>query len=572
MRKTALQKWLRNYLIIIAAFFAVLFLVLHALLVQSVSRRTEESIQKSMTVSARGIEEALQMVDGVVNEALYNTTTQSTSQLYFSLKNETNPLSLLSARTTVLNSLQSIRTWSIMIDYIMLYTDRQDEFKWLDSGSPESLLIRENIMKSWNEYFEEGDEGNIRRYMIWPYEDGKEMLRVLKVNGSYLVVGVSKSEIINTLKTASFDGDSIVFAADTDGSIIFSSEPMDCDIKTFDEGSYITVNGKKYLQTGYTSDQSGYYFGTLTARSSILKDTLSFDIIFVVVSLLIVLMIPVFFTVIRNNIEKPIEKIADTMNEISRGDLDAAVDDEFKIKELDMLVKAFNHMISRVGTLKIEKYEMELEAQKATMQYLQQQTKPHFFANVLNIIYSLAERRDFETIQRMSKAIVSYSRYMFQDTRELVELQKELEHLKYYMEIQEIRYMKQIDVLLDIPDNLQSCLVPPFIILTFVENSIKYAFSTQKNCRIEIKASADEKNEYLTLVIRDNGNGYPERILKSSFAQLSEEGHVGLNNISQRLKLIFDDKASVEMKNEDGAVTTVRIPCIIIEDSFEDDL
>jgi sensor histidine kinase YesM len=571
VKKTALQKWLRRYWILTALFFAVLFLFLHITLVRSITSRTEDNIRKSISVSAGGIEKSLQMVDGFVNEGLYSNTTQQASHLYYELRNETNPLSLISARSSVLNSLQSITTWSPMIDYIMLYTDRSDEFKWLESGSGDSILIRDRIMDRWSENFEKGDDSSIRRYMIWPDEEGNQMLRVLKVSGSYLIVGVSGQEIINTLKAASFDGDSIVFAADADGSIIFSSIPIDCTVEAQDEGNYITVNGSKYLQTGYLSDQSGYYFGTLTKRTSIMKDTFSFDIIYAFVSLFILILIPISMVLIRKNIEKPIEKIADTMNEISEGDLEAQVEDEFKIKELDVLVKAFNHMISRIGALKIEKYEMELEAQKATMQYLQQQTKPHFFANVLNIIYSLAERRDYETIQRMSKAIVNYSRYMFKDTRELVELDKELEHLSYYMEIQEIRYMKQIDVSLDIADDLKSCLVPPFIILTFVENSVKYAFSTQKNCRIFVTASADDRKEYLTLCIRDNGAGYPERILSRSFEELSDEGHVGLNNINQRLKLIFDDKASVEMKNDEGAVTTIRIPCIAIEDSFEDD-
>ncbi len=410
MRKMALQKWLRRYWIIIAVFFAVLFLIIHGMLVSRITLRTEENIRKGIAVAAESLEASLQMVDGFVNEGLYNNTTQQASQLYYSLKYEQDPLSFMSARKAVLSSLQSISTWSPMIDYIMLYTDRQDEYKWLKTGSEESIPVRERIISTWTENFDKGNEDSIRRYMTWPDEDGNQMLRILKVNGSYLIVGVSKNEIISTLKAASFDEDSIVFAADKDGSLIFSSQPVNCLISPEDEGAYIEVDGTEFLQTGYLSDLSGYYFGALTRRSSILKDTISFDIVFVVVSLIILIMIPISMFLISRNVEKPIEKIAHTMNEIAEGDLEATVDEEFWIKELDVLVKAFNHMISRIGTLKIEKYEMELEAQKATMQYLQQQTKPHLFANVLNIISSLAARKDYENIQKMSKAIVNYSR------------------------------------------------------------------------------------------------------------------------------------------------------------------
>ncbi|WP_026519778.1 sensor histidine kinase [Butyrivibrio sp. FCS006] len=571
MRKTSLQRWLRKYWLVTTILFVSMFLILHTVLVRNITLRTENGIRNSITISAVGIENSLQMVDGFVNEALYSDSTQSTSQLYYSLKNEKDPLSLLSARSAVLKSLQSIWTWSAMIDYIMLYTDREDEFKWLEVGGDQDIKVRNQIKQTLSDYLEDGNMSGIKRYMIWPSDYGNQMLRVLKVNGSYLVVGVSQREILNTLGRASFDEESISFAADENGNIIFSSAPLDCTINSENEGRYITVNGKRYLQTGYVSGQGNYYFGSLTLRADILKETFTFDMVFLIVSILIMLLFPLSIVLLRKNIEKPIETISDKMNEISEGDLDATVDEEFFIKELDVLVRAFNHMSSRLGQLKIEKYEMELEAQKATMQYLQQQLKPHFFANVLNIIYSLAERKDFETIQRLSKAIVSYSRYMFQDTRELVELSRELEQLGYYMEIQEIRYMKQIRMDIDIPDELLSALVPPFIILTFVENAVKYAFSSQKNSVIEVRAKADDDKEYMMITVHDNGAGYPDHVLNADLEDVSDEGHVGLTNIIRRLRLIYADKAQIELKNEDGAFTTIRIPCITMNDSFGDD-
>ena len=129
MRKTSLQRWLRKYWLVTTILFVSMFLILHTVLVRNITLRTENGIRNSITISAVGIENSLQMVDGFVNEALYSDSTQSTSQLYYSLKNEKDPLSLLSARSAVLKSLQSIWTWSAMIDYIMLYTDREDEFK-----------------------------------------------------------------------------------------------------------------------------------------------------------------------------------------------------------------------------------------------------------------------------------------------------------------------------------------------------------------------------------------------------------------------------------------------------------
>ena len=69
MKKTSLQKWLKKYWLLTATFFVAIFLILHTVLVRNITLRTENSIRNSITISAIGIENSLQMVDGFVNEA-----------------------------------------------------------------------------------------------------------------------------------------------------------------------------------------------------------------------------------------------------------------------------------------------------------------------------------------------------------------------------------------------------------------------------------------------------------------------------------------------------------------------
>lgn len=571
-KKTSLRKWLRTYWIGMFAFLSVVYFLSQSFLLMTLTDGAEENIQKSIRIADSGIDNSLVIVDSFIYESLYSGTTQSASQLYYALKNEQDPVTLANIRTTVTTSLQSIVTWSDMIDFIMIYTDRETDNSWLEVGDPQNYATRSEVKKLIKEKIDSNDIADLQRYMIYQGNNGNYMIRLLKIQGSYLVVCVSEKEILNTLQQAAYDENSISFAAESDGSIIFSSKDISGELSIADEGTYIVKNGKPYLQTGYVSEQTGYYFGMLTEKRSIVEEMWFFRVTFFVVFTLILFLVPISFYIIRSFIEKPIETIADTMNEIAEGDLDAMVDEQFAITELDKLVHAFNHMIERIMKLKIEKYEVKLEAQKATMQYLQLQIKPHFFANTLNIIYSLAEQKRYDTIQKISKAIVNYSRYMFHDASELVELQKELEHLNYYMEIQEIRYMKQIYLESDIPENTMSALIPPFIIQSFVENSVKYAFSSQKNCNIRIHVETDERKEILTIEVRDDGNGYSEELLNLDWEDKNEEGHVGLTNVYRRLKLIYEDNAGIELKNDYGAVSIVRIPYIALNDmDFEDD-
>lgn len=570
-KEISLQKWLRKYWLGMFLFLVVLYFLLQYYMLLALTERTEESVQKSIYIAENGIEDSLQIVDSFIYESLYSGTTQSTSQLYNSLKNETDSVTLLSARNTVINSLMSIVTWSDMIDFIMIYTDRTDGNSWLEAGSSSNYAARREVKQLISERIEQGEMNQLERYMI--YKSGQEniMLRILKIEGSYFVVCVSESEILQTLQSAEYDENSIAFAAQTDGDVIFTSKAVGVNLSPKQEGTYITIDGQEFLQTGYVSDITGYYFGMLTAKDSIVSDMWIFKILFFIMFLVLMILVPASFYIIHAYVEKPIGKIANTMDQIAEGDLDVTVEEDYRITELVQLVHAFNHMIKRIKQLKIEKYEIKLEAQKATMQYLQLQIKPHFYANMLNIIYSLAEQKDYSTIQKISKSIVNYSRYMFNDANELVELQREIEHVHYYMEIQGIRYMMQIACQVVVPDEIKSALIPPFIIQSFVENSVKYAFSTKESCKIKIHVETDEAKSYLIIRVSDNGAGYSNDLLGQSWEQKNEDGHIGLTNVYRRLKLIYDDKADIQLMNNHGAVTIVKVPYISVDNTEFDE-
>ena len=108
-------------------------------------------------------------------------------------------------------------------------------------------------------------------------------------------------------------------------------------------------------------------------------------------------------------------------------------------------------------------------------------------------------------------------------------------------------------------------MIPPFIIQSFVENSIKYAINFEQNNICSIKGRLIESHEKLFVLIevRDNGKGYQEEILeilKGDGKAEDSQKHVGIRNVRQRLALVFGDEAWLILKNEEGAVAMVLIP------------
>lgn len=569
----SLHIWLRGYWIAMGLIMIMVYFLGQSQLLRLLTDNTEKSIGKSISIASNGIEDSLEIVDSFIYEALYSGSTQSTSQLYNSLKYETDMGKLSVIRQNVVGSLQSIVTWSDMIDFILLYTEREDEPAWLEAGVSDSYQMRSEIKQFILKAKDADGINKLGRYMIYTGESRNCMLRLIKIEGSYLVIGVSGAQILATLQGAAFDSQNISFAADEDGKIIFATSEIGMNLSPESGGTYVSVGNEEYLQTGYVSEKTGYYFGTLTKKDSIVSAMWIFRWIFIVLFLLLIVFVPLSLYLMSRYVEKPIKTIADTMKQIAEGELDLTVEEKPQILELAQLVKTFNHMIAQIKTLKIEKYEGKLEAQRATMQYLQLQIKPHFYANVLSTIYTLAERKDYRNIQKISSAFVNFSRYMFHDANELVEMKRELEHVHYYMEIQEMRYMMQIECTADVPQELQAALIPPFAIQSFVENSMKHAFSTQKSCRIKISAKLDREEDRLLLTIRDNGPGYSDELLNTGWDQKGAEGHIGLTNVYKRLKLIYEEKADIKLYNDSGAVAVIQIPYIAVDNmQFEEDI
>lgn len=562
MKKSiSLQAWLRRYWLCLLIFGSIIYFISQAFFLRSLTGKVEKNLQNSIVIAQKYIEDSLEIVDNFIYEAFSNSAALPGSEPLYLLEYG-DVLEVSMAKTSITNMLQSLTAWSDMVDGVLFYTVRNGETVLLDAGNEENYGVRSAQKKSAKELFEHPD--TLQRYMIFQSGGRNYMTRIMALENCYFMVDVSGGKVIETLRTAAYDTDSIVFAADENGHVLFSSAALDISLNPENEGQYILADGHEYLQTGYISDTTGYYFGMLTAKSSITKEMWGFRLAFLALFLVLFIFIPISVFVIHRYLERPLGKIVGAMQQVEEGSLDITVSTVSGISEFEQLLHAFNHMVGKIKELKIENYEVLLNAQKVTMQYLQLQIKPHFYANALNMIYSLAETKDFDKIQRISVAISNYSRYMFHDALELVELKKELEHVGDYMDMQQIRYGERIRLISQIPDGLLDALIPPFIIQSFVENSVKYAFNTKKSCEITISASLDAQKNKLTLTISDNGNGYSSELLERDWKDNITQGHIGLSNVYTRMRLIYEDAAHIQLFNDPGATAVLTIPYVAI--------
>ncbi|MGL4999817.1 MAG: LytS/YhcK type 5TM receptor domain-containing protein [Cetobacterium sp.] len=185
--------------------------------------------------------------------------------------------------------------------------------------------------------------------------------------------------------------------------------------------------------------------------------------------------------------------------------------------------------ISRMDNFKAMARDAELKA-------LQAQINPHFLFNALNTTASFV-RFDPAKAREIIIDLSVYLRYNLENSANLVPLEKELEQVKAYINIEKARFHNKFKVFYDFDENINDVKIPSLTIQPLVENSIKHGILKQRDLGI-IKISIKKINLKGYLIsIEDNGTGIDLEIIKNINTKI--EKNIGLKNVHNRLKLIY---------------------------------
>ena len=238
-------------------------------------------------------------------------------------------------------------------------------------------------------------------------------------------------------------------------------------------------------------------------------------------------------------------------------------------EEFQQIHSQLDEMLDEMERLSKEKYEQELEANAARLQYLQLQINPHFFLNCLNLLDSLVTDHKEETvIKGFIYALSRHFRYIFRDQAKEVTVKEEMEEVEAYCKICMIRTGNPIFLQKSMEKGVEERQIPILCIQTFVENSVKYGRKEGRILSLKVMAERfqDEGTAYLRIRIKDNGEGYSAEKLGAlnrpadKFQYHSE--NVGIDNVKYRLHLMYGAGAKVIFYNDNsgGAVTELLIP------------
>lgn len=268
---------------------------------------------------------------------------------------------------------------------------------------------------------------------------------------------------------------------------------------------------------------------------------------------------------LNKEILKPIKALIIGTKEVEQGNFDYRVDNKGNLLEFQTLNRSFNLMIREIKTLKISEYEKQIELQKAELKYLHMQIRPHFFLNALTTIHSLTYKNKDEEIRKFIDALSNHLRYMFKGGTIRVPVKEEIEYVKSYFYMQEIKFPNSVFYVIDVDASLEEEKIPQFLIHTFVENSFKHAMTLEDTLSvfISVKCCRFEGEEAIKIVIEDSGEGFPDEILnkvnETNSIDASDGYKIGIFNIKRTLAIFYGKDNLLKISNDEGMGGKVEI-------------
>ena len=450
----------------------------------------------------------------------------------------------------------------------MIYTvgENQDILVGTDCGT-----IPEEMMKELRNKFTEAHGGyvSLNPTEEYPYLlSGRDILEKKNASLKYLGSLILTTDVAGIIEQyqRKLDAPHAALYVYSNSGIIYQEEGDVPELPTISgEQGYRVVKQKdnRYFMCYLQSKKTGWTYVNLFPYSEIFGQTT------MVRYLLLMGFVSVFaaaFLAMRKMaqiITRPLEQLSDSMQIVENGDFQGAkkvIDQNTGEDEVGRLIQEFHTMLDRIDTLIHENYEKQILLQDTKYKMLQAQINPHFLYNTLNAINWMVRSRKNEDAGRMIVELGELLRSAFAK-ESYTTVAEEIRAVKSYITIQQYRYKKRVEFVVESYGNLDDFIVPRMILQPLVENSIHYGVEDSLNiCKIQVEVK--EEDDKILFVVSDTGPGMSEEELeKVRTFTVKPKGHgIGLKNIWERINMTYEgSEFSIDSVLGRGTIVQIRI-------------
>ena len=427
----------------------------------------------------------------------------------------------------------------------------------------------EKAIKKDGDWIFETDGGGIVSYKS-KNRNILSMIRVIKKKTDYSKLGILMVNIDEKTIREIFDSvggnlnsnfyvlmnDTLIFGPeekenyDVSKDIIGSLEENETKIVRSEENSMV------YKKISSMID--GWTLAIETPMSSFSNSISYFDTLIVLIVNIGMLILCWLF--ISHTVSRPIQKMEEQMMYSKSIPENLEVDEECE-DEITNLKRTYNNLLNSIRKLLERTKEEEKIIRKNELDLILEQINPHFLYNTLDVISGLTLIGDQDKSFQMTQALGRFYRNSLNSGCQVITVREELDIIKSYMTIINIRYDNEISIEYEVDESLLDILMLKLILQPLVENAVHHGMR-QKEGKGELRISVQALNDRLMEVsVRDNGVGISEdkiRLILEGEYKTSKSGF-GLHSVKQRVELFYGIEAAVSIFSQPGCWMEVRV-------------
>ncbi|MCL2151431.1 MAG: sensor histidine kinase [Oscillospiraceae bacterium] len=462
-----------------------------------------------------------------------------------------------------------------------------DYNSWFCLASSSELEIGSSIYIGYTSWFFEAINDPTVHVFSTPYPEyvSQEYTEEYKVNVSKRIqfqngarTGVLKIEIsfqsfIDLVDKSNLGEGGHVTIIDSNYDVVYTSEPEpELTQAGVDVARGLILGSKSAVLGGYnmavnvdTLSNTKWRICVFMNIDKLVEIQQSFLLTMVIVSSVVLVIGALMFTAAARTITTPMKQLELAMRKVEKADYFRM--EEVSItasREVEALTGRFNRMMRKIGELMDNVIAEQNAQRKSELKALQNQITPHFLYNTLDSILWLIENEKNYEAGRMVVALAKLFRIGISREQEVIPVRDEIEHVRNYLLIQNIRYTGSFEYKFHVSEDVLDIPTMKLILQPIVENCIYHGLKNKidKGC-INISAFAEDGR--LILRVSDNGYGMRQATIDGLFESFKDgavSNSVGLKNIYQRVMIYYGGNAGMTIESEldEGTSITIKQP------------
>ena len=385
-----------------------------------------------------------------------------------------------------------------------------------------------------------------------------------EILGTYAVL-VDAAYLRRIASTAKITLSGYMLFVDNNSDIILQYSSSDALIPTsidfplfeLENGAIINIGGRSLLISKKYISSINLTAVIVTPVSDLKISGTAFRNSLILLTITMIIINFIIIWVLSSYLSKPIAKLNKIMNSVASGKIDARYEVNTK-DEFGNIGETFNGMLEKLRTLLEENSMITIQEKDARIHALQAQINPHFIYNTLDTInWKAAEYNDHEINEIISR-LGEMLRYSTEKYGSHVTLGEEINRIRNYLFIHNMRVDTPIKTIIRIQPELASLTIPCLLLQPLVENAVMHGLRNKDEGAMLV-ISARRRGAGFVVTVFDNGVGIaPERLLHIG-EKTGRDDSVGLRNVKQRCRLLYGEQYGLRIKSRFGRCTSASI-------------